>query len=116
MKNGDAEFHQRTEPILAVIAEEGLKTARENRWPDLLIEIIAVRALPVGGQGRVRCSLRSPMDASAIDEPSARLVDAAEELQSLFAGVDTPLKSVRIDWVDEGGDGKRRRRCRFEYA
>jgi hypothetical protein len=63
----------------------------------------------------VRCFLRNPLDARAIVEPSARLLDAAQALYSLFAEVGTPFRSVTIDWGDEAGDGKVRRRCCYEY-
>jgi hypothetical protein len=115
MKNADEEFHARKAPLLNTISEEALQIARSNHWPAVVIEMSGAGMAAGGWRGNVHCCLKNPEDASAIDEPSARLLDAAQSLHSLFAEVGTPFRSVTIDWVDEAGDGKVRRRCRYEY-
>jgi hypothetical protein len=115
MKNADDEFHALKAPLLNTISEEGLQIARANHWPAVVIEMSGVNAAAPGWRGNVRCFIRNPLDAREIDEPSARLLDAAQSLYSLFAEVGTPFRSVTIDWVDEAGDGKVRRRSRYEY-
>jgi len=63
----------------------------------------------------VRCHLKNTEDEPEIDEPTGTLLDAANRLQRVFVSVGTPLASVTIDWIDESGDGKIGRRCRYRY-
>lgn len=115
MRNGDLEFHQHTDPIVEAISQEGLRIARENKWRGLLIEITA-RANPDGRPSRgVSCQIRNTVGEPEVDEPSRILLDAANQLQNLFVSVGTPLAGATIDWIDEKGDGKVRRRCRYRY-
>jgi hypothetical protein len=115
MKNADDEFNARKAPLLDTISEDALQIARSNHWPAVAIEMSGVVVAAAGWRGNVRCFLGSPLDARAIDEPSARLLDAAQSLYSLCAEVGTPFRSVTIDWVEETGDGKFRRRCAYQY-
>jgi hypothetical protein len=115
MKNADDEFNARKAPLLNTISEEGLQIARANHWPAVVIEMSGAGMAAGGWRGNVHCCLKNPQDASVIDEPSARLLDAAQDLYSLFAEAGTPFRSVTIDWLDEAGDGKFRRRCAYEY-
>jgi len=115
MRNGDLEFHQQTEPILDAISSEGLRIAKDNGWGGLVIEMVSARRGIHGSANGLRCSLVNPLVAEEIDEPSARLLDAADQLQGVFVNVGTPLAGATMDWIDESGDGNVRRRCSFRY-
>ena len=115
MKNGDIEFHEQTASILDVISNEGLRIAKENGWGALVIEMEASQKPIYGVASRLRCSLRNPLASEEIDEPSAELLDAANQLQDVFASVETPLVGAMIDWIDEKGDGRVRRQCSYRY-
>jgi len=115
MKHGDLEFHQQTGPILDAITEEGLRIAKENSWVGLVIEITAPANQFERASGGVRCHVKNTVGEPEIDEPSGALLDAANRLQNLFTSVGTPLAGATIDWIDERGDGKVRRRCRYRY-
>lgn len=116
MKHGDLEFLDRSGLILDVISSEGLKIARENEWSHLAIEIKAYPGRFPGEPGGLRCSLFNGAVAEPeIDEPSATMIDSARQLQHLFASVGTPLTSVKIEWIDENSDGKKRRQCSYRY-
>lgn len=113
MKHGDLEFHQQTAKLLDTICREGLRIAQENGWDSLVIDIAADPAQYHDPSRGIRCSLRNAVPAPEIDEPTAVLLDAAKNLQQVFARVGTPLAGAIIDWIDEGAG--RQRRCRYRY-
>jgi len=115
MKNGDIDFHDKTSSILDVISNEGLRIAKENGWGALVIEMEASERPIHVATSRLRCSLRNPLAKQEIDEPTAKLLDAVNQLQNVFVSVETPLAGATIDWIDEKGDGRVRRQCSYRY-
>lgn len=115
MKHGDQEFHQLTAPLLDAISNEGIRIANENHWRGLVIGINAPANELERASSGVRCQLQSTEDEPEIDEPSAVLLDAANRLQRVFVSAGTPLAGATIDWIEENGDGKVSRRCRYRY-
>lgn len=113
MKHGDLEFHQQTATLIDAICREGLRIAQENGWDSLVIDIVADPARCHHPSRGIRCSLRNAGLEPEIDEPTAALLDAAKNLQQIFAGVGTPLAGAIIDWIDQGTG--RQRRCRYRY-
>lgn len=110
MHHGDLEFHEKTGALIDAIAAEGSRTAQQNRWRSLVIEMAASHQAP-----NLRCTLRDPNVVGEIDEPSAAMFDLVNEMQQIFTAAETPLKSATIDWFDEHGDGRIQRRCQFSY-
>ena len=80
-----------------------------------MIEIIAISRGFHGVESGVRCCLKNTVGLPEVDEPSATLLDSAKRLQNLFTSVGTPLVGATVDWIDENGDGRVRRRCRYRY-
>jgi hypothetical protein len=111
MHHGDLDFHQTTGRVIDAIAIEGIRIAKQNGWRSLLIDIAA----PSQQAATLRCTLSDPSAVGEIDEPSAAMFDLVNELQKIFTSAGTPLMGAKIDWFDEHGDGKIRRRCQFRY-
>jgi hypothetical protein len=88
MKNADDEFIARKAPLLDTISEKALQIARSIHWPAVVIEMSGVAVAAAGSRGNVRCFLRNPLDAWAIDELSARLIFA--QLQAGVGVADIP--------------------------
>ena len=93
----------------------GICIAKENNWRGLVIEISAPTNEFERASKGGRCYLRNTEGDPEIDEPSSMLLDVANRLQSVFVGVGTPLVGATIDWIDESGDGRVRRRCGYRY-
>lgn len=115
MKHGDIEFHERSGAILNALSNEGLQIARSNQWTGLVIQISAAGCPESGNPAKVCCLLKSTHPTPEIDEPSATLLDAANDLQELFHSVGTPFLEATIDWVEGETPGTVRRRCSYRY-
>ena len=116
MRSGEPEFDEGVDRILSEIEKEAIRIADANQWAKLEIEIEAVPAAQPFDQPAIRCTLRNPRHRFAVDEPTMTMIEFAETLQDVFTRAGTPYKSVTIDWVDQPGSGKVRKRRRYKYA
>lgn len=96
MKNADDEFNARKAPLLAALSAEGLQIARANHWPAVVIEMSGVVVAAAGWRGNAHCYAKNPQDTSAIDEPSARLLDAAQTSQQNARELATATKTMLV--------------------